>query len=251
MAGRCLVQPLPQPLQTHPLVLQRDCPCPRSLRRHPSWDVMTTGRERSSSVSRANSSSTCRADSGGWFDAKSQLRASPAQVSPTPLGSCRCWASVTTDLCRGLQKPCPSMWPPDPLVACLWEESNPRASEGTLPPMGPSTLKRMLVDAQSVGTALRTCWRKLRRPSPNISIASDAESDILTFRLLTYLVNRASSSCMGSVWTGVCDVGLQRGGPLSPVSSGPGQSKEDRGGSRCYRPLNRIHLSFTFLGSRT
>lgn len=154
----------------------------------PSWDVMTTGKKKNSS------SSTCQVDSCGWFDAKSQLWASPAQVSPILLGSHQCGPSVTIELCRGLQNWGASVWSPDLLVAHLREESNPRASGGTWPPLGASTLKMMLGDAQSVGTALRVCWRQLRRPSPNISTASNAESDILTCGLLTCLVNGASSS---------------------------------------------------------
>lgn len=85
--------------------------------------------------------------------------------------------------------------------------------EGTLAPTVRSTLKLMPVDAQSAGTARRTCWRQLGRPSPDFSIASEAESDILISGLLQYLVNGASSPCTGSVWIGVGDEGLRQGGP--------------------------------------
>lgn len=78
------------------------------------------------------------------------------------------------------------MWSPDLLVVRLREEPKPRASEGALPPVGPSTLKLMPMVAQSAGTALRARRRRLGRPSPNTSIASDAESDVVNLSLLTY-----------------------------------------------------------------
>lgn len=137
--------------------------------------------------------------------------------------------------------------PLDLLVARLWEESTPRASEGTLAPTVRSTLKPMPVDAQSASTARRTCWRQLGRPSPDISIASEAESEILISGLLKYLVNGASSPCTGSVWIRVGDEGLRQGGP--PLTSFLRGWAEQR--SLCLRALYRIHLSFTFSGSRT
>lgn len=106
------------------------------------------------------------AHSSGWLDASSQCWASPAHLS-FPLGSCWCGATVTAELCRGLGKQHPSTWSPDLLGASLWEESNPRASEATLPLSGPSTLQPMPADAQSVGTALTACPAAAQKTFPS------------------------------------------------------------------------------------
>lgn len=101
--GRCLVQPLQRPPHTHPLVLQRESPCPRSPHGHLSsgdWDG--DHREGVEQLCFPGPAPPQPVDSWGWFDPRSQPRGSPARVSPTPLGSHPCWASVTTDLCRAL-----------------------------------------------------------------------------------------------------------------------------------------------------
>lgn len=123
------------------------------------------------------------------------------------------WASVITKLCRGQEKLGPCMLSPGLLVAYLWEKSNSRACEGVLPPLGPSPLKPMSMDAQCVGAGLRASQRQPRRLSPSRSVDSNAESGIATFCFpnktwqMGLFFQRTDS-----VWTGGCDEGLWRRG---------------------------------------
>lgn len=154
------------------------------------------------------------------------------------------------------------MLSPGLLVAYLWEKSNSRACEGVLPPLGPSPLKPMSMDAQCVGAGLRASRRQPRRLSPSRSVDSNAESGIATFCFpnktwqMGLFFQRTDS-----VWTGGCDEGLWRRetGPsifsrawfLVALLCKVKKSKEANGHVSCCLHRKEFIFAFTALRGRT